>query len=99
MQRINDDEIFFENIPLYGSNIVTKGSRGLGGEIYFNISDIDFFGGNVNSTETIAGKEVYSLNKSNVYKFNKRNLLEYMDSIKNEFILNLFYDYKNLLNF
>lgn len=47
MQRINDDEIFFENIPLYGSNIVTKGSRGLGGEIYFNISDIDFFGGNV----------------------------------------------------
>lgn len=90
MQRINDDEIFFENIPLYGSNIVTKGSRGLGGEIYFNISDIDFFGGNVNSTETIAGKEVYSLNKSNVYKFNKRNLLEYMDSIKNEFILNLF---------
>ena len=56
MQRINDDEIFFENIPLYGSNIVTKGSSGLGGEIYFNISDIDFFGGNVNSTETIAGK-------------------------------------------
>ena len=48
MQRINDDEIFFENIPLYGSNIVTKGSSGLGGEIYFNISDIDFFGGNVN---------------------------------------------------
>ncbi len=28
MQRINDDEIFFENIPLYGSNIVTKGSSG-----------------------------------------------------------------------
>lgn len=94
MQRINDDEIFFENIPLYGSNIVTKGSSGLGGEIYFNISDIDFFGGNVNSTETIAGKEVYSLNKSNVYRFDKRNLLEYMDSIKDEFILNLFYDYK-----
>ena len=87
MQRINDDEIFFENIPLYGSNIVTKGSRGLGGEIYFNISDIDFFGGNVNSTKTIAGKEVYSLNKSNVYRFDKRNLLEYMDSIKDEFIL------------
>ena len=94
MQRINDDEIFFENIPLYGSNIVTKGSSGLGGEIYFNISDIDFFGGNVNSIETIAGKEVYSLNKSNVYRFDKRNLLEYMDSIKDEFILNLFYDYK-----
>ena len=53
MQRINDDEIFFENIPLYGSNIVTKGSRGLGGEIYFNISDIDFFGGNVNSIECL----------------------------------------------
>lgn len=94
MQRINNDEIFFENIPLYGSNIVTKGSSGLGGEIYFNISDIDFFGGNVNSTATIAGKEVYSLNKSNVYRFDKSNLLEYMDSIKDEFILKLFYDYK-----
>ena len=51
----------------------------------------------MNSTETIAGKEVYSLNKSNVYRFDKRNLLEYMDSIKDEFILNLFYDYKNSL--
>ena len=94
MQRINDDEIFFENIPLYGSNIVAKGSSGLGGEIYFNISDIDFFGGNVNSTATVSGKEVYSLKKSNVYRFDKTNLLEYMNSIKDEFIHNLFYDYK-----
>lgn len=63
MQRINKDEIFLENIPLYGSNIVTKSLSGLGGEIYFNISDIDFFGGNVNLTATIVGKEVYSLSK------------------------------------
>ena len=41
MQRINDDEVFFENIPLYGSNIVSKGSSGLGGEIYFNIVSAD----------------------------------------------------------
>ena len=27
-----------ENIPLYGSNIVPKGSSGLGGEIYFRIN-------------------------------------------------------------
>lgn len=32
MQRINDDEIFFENIPLYGSNIVTKGQVDLEGK-------------------------------------------------------------------
>ena len=94
MQRVNNNEIFFENIPLYGSNIVTKGSSGLGGEIYFNISDIDFFGGNVNATEKIAGKEVYSLNKSNIYRFDKNNLIEYIDSIKDEFVLKLFYNYK-----
>lgn len=94
MQKINDDEMFFENIPLYGSNIVAKGSSGLGGEIYFNISDIDFFGGNVNSTKIVNGKEVYSLNKSNVYRFDKKNLLEYMDSIRDEFRLKLLYDYK-----
>lgn len=81
MRKINDNEMFFDNIPLYGSNIVAKGSSGLGGEIYFNISDIDFFGGNTNLTEIINGKEVYSLNKSNVYRFDKQNLLEYMDSI------------------
>lgn len=39
MQRINNDEVFFENIPFYGSNIVPKDSSGLGGEIYFNISE------------------------------------------------------------
>lgn len=89
MQRINDDGIFFENISLYGSNIVTNGSSGLGEKIYYNISDIDFFRGNVNSTETIVGKELYSLNKSNVYKFDKKNLLEYMTSMKDEFILRL----------
>lgn len=94
MQKINDDEIIFENIPLYGSNIVAKGSSGLGGEIYFNISDIGFFGGNVNSTEIINRKEVYSLSESNVYKFDKENLLEYMDSIRDEFRLKLLYNYK-----
>lgn len=98
MQRIRnddgDDEIFFENIPLYGSNIVTKGSSGLGGEIYFNISEIDFFGGEANLTAEIDGKEVYLLDKLNVYRFDKRNLLEYMDSIKEEFVLNLFYNYR-----
>lgn len=94
MRKINDNEIFFENIPLYGSNIVEKGSKGLGGEIYFNISDIDFFGGNVNSTEDVNGKEVYSLNQSNVYRFDKKNLLEYMDSIRDEFRLKLLYEYK-----
>lgn len=94
MRKINDNEMFFDNIPLYGSNIVAKGSSGLGGEIYFNISDIDFFGGNTNLTEIINGKEVYSLNKSNVYRFDKQNLLEYMDSIRDEFRLKLLYDYK-----
>lgn len=94
MQRMTNDEIFFENIPFYGSNIVAKESSGLGGEIYFNINEINFFGGNLGSTEINAGKEVYSLNKSNVYRFDKRNLLEYMDSIKDEFILNLLYDYR-----
>lgn len=94
MQRIRNDEIFFENIPFYGSNIVPKGSSGLGGEIYFNVSDIDFFGGNVGLTTKIAGKDVYSLNTSNVYRFDKDNLLEYLDTIKDEFKLNLLYDYR-----
>jgi hypothetical protein len=75
MQRVTKDEVFFENIPFYGSNIVPKGSSGLGGEIYFNVSDIDFFGGDVNSTAINAGKEVFSLN---VYRFDKSNLLEYL---------------------
>lgn len=94
MQRINNDEVFFENIPFYGSNIVPKGSSGLGGEIYFNISEIDFFGGDVNVTKKDAGKEVYSLSTSNLYRFDKDNLLEYLDSIKDEFKLKVLQDYK-----
>ena len=94
MQRITNDEIFFENIPFYGSNIVPKGSSGLGGEIYFNVSEIDFFGGDVNVTTINAGKEVYSLNALNVYRFDKDNLLEYLDSVKDEFKLKVLYNYR-----
>lgn len=94
MQRITKDELFFENIPFYGSNIVPKGSSGLGGEIYFNISEIDFFDGDVNVTRIIAGKEVFSLNTSNVYRFDKDNLLEYLNSIKDEFKLNVLMEYR-----
>ena len=43
MKRITSDEVYFDNIPYYGSNIVIKNSGGLGGEIYFNLDEIDFF--------------------------------------------------------
>ena len=94
MKRITSDEVYFDNIPYYGSNIVLKTSGGLGGEIYFNLDEIDFFGGNINATTLMAGKAVYSLNTSNVYKFDRKNLLEYLDSVKDEFKLKILSNYK-----
>ena len=92
MIRISNDEVYFENIPFYGSNIVTKSSNGLGGEIFFNPADIDFFGGDINATSITAGKEVYNLPATNIYRFDKDNLLEYLDCIKDEFKYNLLYN-------
>ncbi len=94
MFRVTGDEVYFENIPFYGSNIVLKNSGGLGGEIYFQPDEIDFFGGNGNAISNNAGKAVYTLPATNIYRFEKSNLLEYLDCIKDEFKHNLLFTYK-----
>lgn len=95
MQRINLNEIFIENIPAYGSNIIDKKTGGLGGEIFFNLGEIDFFDGDENDIEIDeTGKSVIVLNTSNIYTFDRDNILDYLESVKNEFIYHVLNNYK-----
>ena len=89
----------FSNLPAYGSRIIEKESGGIGGEIFFNEDDKEFFnitgkiiheqGKNSNSS-----KQLYELHPLNEYLFDFENLFSYLLDIKNEFINHTLNTYK-----
>lgn len=88
------------NLPAYGSLIITKNSGGIGGEIYFKEDEKAFF----NTTGKIIleqgktakkEKQLYELHPKNIYTFDFENLYHYLFEIEDEFENHTLNSYKN----
>lgn len=79
-------------IPAYASNIYSAGN-GLAGEITVPPSSLDFWNCTGKSIE-VDGKNCLELLSTNKYTFDKKNLLEYMEYVRQEYISNLLHKYE-----
>lgn len=91
--KIDGNDLILTEIPVYASNIVETKSNGLAGEIIVSHENIDFFGITGNEI-AIKNKKCLELNPENRYKFDKDNLIEYMNNVKNEYISVALFEYK-----
>ncbi|MCM1161579.1 MAG: HNH endonuclease [Roseburia sp.] len=90
---IDGKDLILTEIPVYASNIVETKSNGLAGEIIVSHENIDYFGITGNEI-AIKNKKCLELNPENRYKFDKDNLIEYMNNVKNEYISAALFEYK-----
>ncbi len=90
---LNGDSLILTEVPVYASNIVESKSNGLAGEIIVSKDCLEFFG--ITGKEVIVKKKkCLELNKNNRYMFDKENLIEYMEQVKNEYISTALFPYK-----
>lgn len=84
--------LLLAEIPGYASNISdTRG--GLGGELTVPPSSLEYWNATGNEIE-IDGKSCIELSGNNIYKFDKKNLIAYMESVHQEYISRVLQSYK-----
>lgn len=82
--KLTDNCLILTEIPGYASNILdTRG--GLGGELTVPPSSLEYWNATGNEIE-IDGKSCIELSNNNIYRFDKKNLLDYMESVHQEYI-------------
>lgn len=78
-------------IPAYASNIYSSGN-GLAGELTVPPTSLSFWNC-TNKSISIDGKDCLELLGSNKYRFDRKNLLEYMSAVHQEYSTNLLHEY------
>lgn len=90
---INGDELIIKKIPKYASRIVLGAGNKLCGEIIVNKNLLAFWNTTGNVIK-VNKKNCLELNAQNTYSFDRANLLEYMDAVKEEYLCPILHTYK-----
>lgn len=89
---LDGNSLYLRSIPAYASNIA-KTRGGLGGEITVPPNSLEFWNCTGNQIE-VDGKSCIELSIDNKYTFDKKNLMEYMEMVHQEYISNVLQVYE-----